>query len=156
MMGAADGRGALAAVTALMLCAVSSGDARAEVARYTIAGDAIPDPLGGSQGDAGRGRHIVLDRTTGNCLICHVVPEPAERFMGNLGPDLGGIGSRLSKGQLRYRLVDASRLNPQTVMPPYHRTDGLTRVAAQWRGLPVLSAQQIEDVVAYLASLKAD
>lgn len=122
---------------------------------YRIVGDAIPEPLaGGPAGDPGRGRAIVLDRNTGNCLICHHVPEPSERFMGTLAPDLAGVGTRLSTGQLRLRLVDQSIVNPLTIMPPYHRVEGLTRVPARFQGVPLLSAAQIEDVVAYLASLK--
>ena len=100
-----------------------------------------------------RGRRIVLDRETGNCLICHKVPEPAEPFQGDLGPDLSGVGTRLTAGQIRLRLVDESRLNPQTLMPPYYRVEGLSRVSARYRGKPVLTAQEIEDVVAYLGTL---
>jgi sulfur-oxidizing protein SoxX len=81
------------------------------------------------------------------------VPEPNEPFQGDLGPDLGGIRTRLTAGQIRLRLVDESRLNPQTLMPPYYRVDGLNRVAARYRGKPVLTAQEIEDVVAYLGTL---
>lgn len=102
-----------------------------------------------------RGRHIVLDRSVGNCLICHAVPEPAERFMGDIGPSLAGVGNRLDRGQLRLRVIDASLVNPQTVMPPYYRVDGLVRVGEPWRGKPVLTSQQVEDVVSYLASLTA-
>jgi L-cysteine S-thiosulfotransferase len=125
-----------------------------EVARFTVVGDAIPEPLSGKPGDPARGRRIVLDRELGNCLICHQVPEAGEPFQGDLGPDLAGVGRRLSPGQIRLRLVDQSRLNPATVMPPYHRVDGLNRVAARYKGRPVLSAEEIEDVVAYLATLK--
>lgn len=121
---------------------------------YRIVGDAIPEAIGGLKGDAARGRKLVLDRTVGNCLICHRVPEPSERFMGELGPDLTTVGDRLSEGQIRLRLVDQSRLNPKTLMPPYYRIDGLARVAERYRGKPVLEAQQVEDVVAYLTSLK--
>lgn len=95
----------------------------------------------------------MLDRETGNCLICHRVPEPGEAFQGEIGPDLRGVGSRLDAGQIRLRVIDMSRLNPSTVMPPYYRTEGLTRVMAKYRGKPVLDAQEVEDVVAYLASL---
>jgi sulfur-oxidizing protein SoxX len=86
--------------------------------------------------------------------LCHAGPFPEERFQGDLGPDLAGAGSRWSEGQLRLRLIDASRLNPETIMPPYYRVDGLTRVGAPWRGKPVLSAEQIEDVVAFLMTLR--
>jgi sulfur-oxidizing protein SoxX len=124
------------------------------VARFTVVGDAIPEPLSGAQGDPARGRQIVLDRELGNCLICHQVAEAGEPFQGDLGPNLTGVGRRLSRGQIRLRLVDQSRLNPATVMPPYHRIDRLNRVAAPYRGRPVLSAKEVEDVVAYLATLK--
>ncbi|MBN9446615.1 MAG: sulfur oxidation c-type cytochrome SoxX [Bosea sp.] len=121
---------------------------------YTIAGDAIPAPLGGEIGDAPRGRALVLDRTRGNCLICHRVPVPDEPFQGTIGPPLAGVGARLTAGQLRLRLVDTSLRNPETVMPPYFRAEGLRDVAPQFRGLPALNAQEIEDVVAYLVSLR--
>jgi L-cysteine S-thiosulfotransferase len=122
---------------------------------YRVAGDAIPEPLGGLQGDAVRGRAVVVDRSVGNCLICHHAPEPAERFMGEIGPDLAGIGSRLTAAQIRLRVVDQSLLNAKTVMPPYYRIDNLARVAERYRGKPVLDAQQVEDVVAYLMSLRS-
>jgi L-cysteine S-thiosulfotransferase len=121
---------------------------------FKVVGDSISEPLGGLAGDAARGRTILLDRAVGNCLICHRAPEPAERFMGEIGPDLKGVGTRLTPAQIRLRLVDESVINPKTVMPPYYRINGLTRVAAQYRGKPVLTAQQVEDVVAYLTSLK--
>lgn len=119
-----------------------------------FAGDTIPEPLTETLGDPERGRQVVLDREAGNCLICHRVPEPAERFMGELGPDLAGVGRRLTAAQLRLRIVDQSRLNPRTLMPPYFRVDRLTLVAEQYRGRPVLTAQQVEDVVAYLERLR--
>ena len=118
------------------------------------AADAIDQPLEGLAGDSERGRAIVLNRATGNCLICHKVPIPSELFQGELGPDLAGVAARLSASQLRLRMVDQTRLNPRTLMPPYYRTEGLTRVAEQFRGKPVLTAQEIEDVVAWLAALK--
>lgn len=124
------------------------------IAAYRIESGAIPEPLAGATGDAVRGRRIVLDRATGNCLICHKVPVPNEPFQGELGPDLAGVGGRLDAGELRLRLVDQSWLNPVTVMPPYYRVDNMRRVAPQYQGKPVLGAQEIEDVVAYLGSLK--
>ena len=124
---------------------------------YVVAGDAIPDPLtgqpGGQPGDPGRGRAIVADRQVGLCLLCHAGPFPEER-QGNLAPDLAGAGSRWSAGQLRLRLVDGRRLNPDTIMPSYYRTEGLARVAPAWAGKPVLTAGQIEDVVAFLGTLR--
>ena len=121
---------------------------------YTVVGDAIPRPLGGLAGNAMRGQALVRDRERGNCLICHQGADPAEPFQGTIGPPLAGVGARLDAGQIRLRLVDASVLNPQTVMPPYFRTENLHDVAPPYRGKPALSAEEIEDVVSYLASLK--
>ena len=95
----------------------------------------------------------MLERTS-TCILCHSGPFPEEKFQGDLAPNLAGSGSRWSMGQLRLRLVDASRLNPTTIMPSYYRVDGLTRVAPAWRGKPILTAEQIEDIVAYLATLR--
>ena len=121
---------------------------------YQIIGDAIPASLTGMAGDLVRGRAIVLDRRLGACLLCHSGPFPEEKFQGNLAPDLSGVGSRWSPGQMRLRLVDASRLSPDTIMPPYYRVEGLTSVGAAWRGKPILTAGQIEDVVAFLMTLR--
>jgi sulfur-oxidizing protein SoxX len=120
---------------------------------YRIEGDAIPAPLGSASGDPLRGREVIAGRDA-NCLLCHAVAETGVRFMGNIAPPLSGVGARLSEGQLRLRVVDQSRLNPDTVMPSYYRIDGLVRVAPAFRGKPVLTAQQIEDVIAYLKTLK--
>ena len=119
-----------------------------------LADDAIDAPLGGAKGDAARGRAIVANRQVGLCLLCHNGPFPEERFQGNLGPELNGIGGRLSAGQIRLRIVDPGRLNAQTIMPAYFRTDGLARVASGFQGRTLLSAQQIEDVVVFLATLR--
>jgi len=128
--------------------------AEAETLRpYTVVRDAIPAALTETSGDPARGRAIVLDRRRGACLLCHTGPFPEEPFQGTLAPDLSGAGSRWSEGELRLRLVDATRLNPETIMPPYYRVDQLTRVGAAWRGKPILTAQEIEDVVAFLATL---
>jgi len=96
----------------------------------------------------------VENRETANCLICHSIPDARERFMGDIGPALAGVGARLTPGRLRLRLVDPTRLNAHAIMPAYHRTEGLRHVDARHLGRPVLSAVEIEDVVAYLAGLK--
>jgi sulfur-oxidizing protein SoxX len=114
----------------------------------------IEKSLTGTKGDAARGRAIVADRHVGLCLLCHSAPIPEERFQGELAPDLKGVGARLSEGQLRLRIVDSSRVNPATIMPSYYRTEGFARVAPAFRGKTVLSEQQIEDVVAYLMTLR--
>jgi len=134
--------------------AAPRADAQGAVARFVVAGDAIEAPLDGRLGDAPRGEAVVRDRETGNCLICHSIPVAQERFQGEIGPPLAGVGARLSPAQLRLRVVDPTRLNPRAIMPAYHRVDGLVRVDPRWAGRPVLDAQAVEDVVAYLATLK--
>jgi L-cysteine S-thiosulfotransferase len=118
----------------------------------------LPDqalaPLTSEPGNIDRGREVVLKQEKGNCVLCHAVPEPSVRFSGDLGPPLHGVGTRLSVAQLRFRVIDSSRLNPDTVMPAYHRSENLKRVVPQFQGLPILNAQEIEDLVAYLSSLK--
>jgi sulfur-oxidizing protein SoxX len=138
---------------ALTVLASASG-VRAELRSYAVVGDAIPDSLTGTKGDAARGRAIVGNRQVGLCLLCHTGPFPEERFQGTLAPDLQGAGTRWSEGQLRLRIVDASRVNPDTIMPPYYRIENLARVAPAFTGKPILNAEQIEDVVAYLATLR--
>ena len=150
---------ALAAVTAGIACCAHAQERPPEqnqgaLRPYAVAGDAIPDSLTGTPGDAERGRTIVVNRQVGLCLLCHTGPYPEERFQGTLAPDLKGTGSRWSQGQLRLRIVDASRLNPDTIMPPYYRLEGLARVAPAFQGKPLLTAEQIEDVVAHLATLR--
>jgi len=120
---------------------------------YTVDNYAIPTPLTTEPGDVERGRALATQLEVANCLACHAIPVEAE-FPGTTGPDLAGVGDRLSPAQLRLRLVDPKQLNPMTMMPAYYRTQGLHRVAAEFIDQPILSAQQIEDLVAFLASLK--
>jgi sulfur-oxidizing protein SoxX len=142
---------ALAAALCFVGMPAAGGD---ELRPYVVVGDTIPASLTGAPGDPERGRAIVANRQVGLCLLCHTGPFPDEHFQGNLAPDLTGAGARSSAGQLRLRIVDASRLNPNTIMPPYYRVDGLERVATTFRGKPILSAEQIEDVIAFLVTLK--
>jgi sulfur-oxidizing protein SoxX len=146
--------GAVAVVLAVAVLGGAASRAEEALRSYTIVGDAIPASLTGAAGDPARGKAIVLNRQVGLCLLCHSGPFPEERFQGNMAPDLKGTGSRWSQGELRLRLVDARKLNPDTIMPPYYVVDGMTRVARNFRGKPILSAEQIEDVVAFLATLK--
>jgi L-cysteine S-thiosulfotransferase len=139
----------LVAATFALPCAASAQGLRT----YVVVGDAIPESLTGMPGDAAQGRALVVDRTS-TCILCHSGPFPEQKFQGDLAPSLAGAGSRWSEGQLRLRLVDASSLNPATIMPSYYRVEGLVRVGQAWRGKPILSAEQIEDIVAYLASLR--
>jgi sulfur-oxidizing protein SoxX len=124
-----------------------------ELRSYAIVGDAIPEPLTNARGEVERGRALVVERST-TCILCHSGPFPEQKFQGDLAPDLAGTGRRWSEGQIRLRLVDASRLNAATIMPSYYRVEGLQRVGTPWRGKPVLSAEQIEDIVAYLVTLR--
>jgi L-cysteine S-thiosulfotransferase len=121
---------------------------------YTIVGDAIPQSLTGAKGDPTRGRAIVASRQTGLCLLCHAAPIAEVKLQGNIGPDLEGVGARLSDGQLRLRIVDSRKVDPNSIMPSYYRFDDLTRVASNFRDKPVLTPEQIEDVVAYLVTLR--
>ncbi|MGJ4910816.1 sulfur oxidation c-type cytochrome SoxX [Bradyrhizobium sp. SZCCHNS3002] len=138
---------------AILIIALPATAAAQQLAPYTISGDGIAQSLTGQPGDAARGRALVLARSS-TCILCHSGPFPEARFQGDLAPSLAGAGSRSTMPQLRLRLVDASRLNPATIMPSYYRIDGLTRVGSAWRDKPILSAEQIEDIVAYLATLR--
>jgi sulfur-oxidizing protein SoxX len=142
-------------VSVVLALAASIGAAAAQgsLLPYKVVGEAIPDSLTGAPGDPTRGRAIVVKREN-TCLLCHSGPFPDERFQGDLSPNLKGTGSRWNEGELRLRMVDASRLNPATIMPSFYKVDGLNRVATAWRGKPILTAEQIEDVVAYLKTLK--
>jgi sulfur-oxidizing protein SoxX len=140
---------AACATALLAACTALAQDLRT----YAIVGDAIPEPLTPSRGDAARGRTLVVERSS-TCILCHSGPFPEQKFQGDLAPNLSGSGARSSEGQLRLRLVDASRLNAATIMPSYYRVDGLDRVGTPWRGKPILSAEQIEDIVAYLVTLR--
>ena len=133
--------------------AIPSG-ATAQSPSRVVVQDGIPQPLTSTRGDAARGRAIVANRSVGLCLLCHSGPFPEERFQGNLAPSLAEAGARWNEGELRLRIVDAARANPDSIMPPYFRTDGLRNVAKPFVGKTILSAQQVEDVVAYLATLK--
>ena len=124
------------------------------VAGNAFASDSIPASLTGAKGDPARGRAIVANRQVGLCLLCHSGPFPEERFQGNLAPDLTAVGARLSEGQIRQRIVDPTKVNPQSIMPAYYKSEGLVRVAPAYRGKTVLTAEQIEDIVAYLSTLK--
>ncbi|HBI82482.1 MAG TPA: sulfur oxidation c-type cytochrome SoxX [Alcaligenaceae bacterium] len=138
-------------VCILLNFGVGSGSA---CAQPVFNNDSIDAPLNDLSGDAARGRKIVLSRQAGLCILCHSGPFPEERFQGNLAPDLALSASKLSSGQIRARIVDARRFNPDSIMPSYFSTEHLARVAPQYEGKTILNAQEIEDVVAFLVSLK--
>ena len=138
-----------------LFCAVCSGaPAGAAAQQVVFEGDAVPVPLTASPADAMRGKAAFVQREKGHCILCHVLPDPEVRFAGNVGPPMAGIGVRLSVAQLRGRIVDPTRHDPDTVMPAYYRTENLRRVAPAYAGRTVLTAQDIEDVIAYLLTLR--
>jgi sulfur-oxidizing protein SoxX len=140
-----------------LIAATPQRDTRAQGAwvAHRIVNGGIPEALTDQPGDAARGRRIVQDREGGDCTICHAMPLPQRQFHGSIGPPLDGVGNRYSAGELRLRLVDPKRLNPDTIMPAYHSVAASHRVDARYRGKPILTAQQIEDVVAYLLTLRS-
>jgi sulfur-oxidizing protein SoxX len=138
----------------LVLLALAAVPAHAQVASYRVENGAIAAPLDGLTGDPVRGRAIVANRQKGLCLLCHTGPFPEERFQGDLAPSLAGAGSRSTEGELRLRMVDSRSVNPASLMPSYHVAEGLARVAPAVAGKPILTAQEIEDVVAFLKELK--
>jgi L-cysteine S-thiosulfotransferase len=128
--------------------------ARGSLAGFKVVGDGIPEAIGGATGDANRGRSLMLLRDPANCIVCHALPGPGLRFAGNLGPPLDGVARDLTIAQLRLRVVDSMLVRPATIMPSYYRIDGFDRVAGAYQGQPILDATQVEDIVAYLATLK--
>ena len=133
-------------------CGLTGCESMPEALPYVVRNDAIPEPLTQLPGDASRGRETVMGRD-GNCLLCHAIPETGQRFMSNVAPPLSQVATRLSPGELRLRIVDPTRVNRDAAMPAYYRIEGLDRVARPFQGRPILSAQQVEDVVAYLSTL---
>lgn len=137
----------------VLLLALTGCANKASLPAYSMDSGEIRTPLTAAAPDAERGRKILISRDS-NCTLCHAVPETGERFFGNVAPALSGIGSRLNAAQLRARIVDPQFFNRESIMPAYFRVEGLIRVAEPYRGKPVLSAGQIEDVIAYLLTLK--
>jgi sulfur-oxidizing protein SoxX len=137
-----------------LLALAAAAAAAQEIVPYAVVGDAIPQPLAGLSGDPTRGRAIVASRQQGLCLLCHSAPIPEERFQGDLAPNLAGAGARYTPAQLRLRVVDPRRVNPASFMPAFHSAGNASRVGAAWAGKPILAAQQVEDVVAWLATLR--
>jgi len=143
------------ALGALVGLALSSTASAAEMAKYEIVDDtSIPKSLTGKPGDPANGRKLAINRKKGNCLACHVMPIPEQQFHGNLGPSLVGVAERYDEGELRLRVVDAKVVNPDTTMPAFYRSSGLHRVLKKFQGKTILAAQDVEDIVAYLKTLK--
>ena len=143
-------------VQAITIIGIFSAPLAAEPLEYTIVNSEIPNSLTGSIGDPVRGALIVRDADNATCLICHSIPIEGEPDPGDIGPPLDGVGSRMTAGTLRLRLVEPQHFNPDTIMPSYYRKDGLYRVATEYRGLALYDAADIEDVIAYLLTLVED
>ncbi len=126
------------------------------VAYEVVDGAAIPQALTDQAGDPAKGREVAINRKKGNCLACHIMPIPEQSFHGEIGPDLNGIAGRYNEGELRLRVVDSKVLNPDTIMPAYYRSDGFHRVLKDFQGKTLLSAQEVEDIIAYLQTLKEE
>ncbi|MEE8351470.1 MAG: sulfur oxidation c-type cytochrome SoxX [Rhodospirillales bacterium] len=135
--------------------AVATNAVAAEKAMYTVMnGESIPKSLTGKAGDAKNGRKLAIHRKKGNCLACHEMPIPEQAFHGKVGPSLKGIASRMSEGEMRLRIVNPKVANEDTIMPAFYKKDGFTRVLKKFKGKTMLSAAQIEDIIAYLNTLK--
>lgn len=142
---------------ALLLCAGQQTGSAADMAKlvaYKVVDHGIPKSLTGKAGDAATGRKVAIDRKKGNCLACHKMPIPEQQFHGEIGPDLAGVGSRYKEAEMRLRIVNPKALNEDTIMPAFYRLDGLHEVHKNFKGKTVLAAQEVEDVVAYLMTLK--
>ena len=143
------------AVLALGVLSVAPAVVAEEIVAYEVVDEfSIPKALTDAAGDPDRGRKIAINRKQGNCLACHILPIPEESFHGETGPDLHGVASRYTAGELRLRIVDPKTVNPATLMPAFYRHNGLHRVAKKFQGKTILEAQQVEDLVAYLMTLK--
>jgi sulfur-oxidizing protein SoxX len=121
---------------------------------YTVVDDTIPVSLTGVAGDPAKGKKLAVNRKKGNCLACHAMPIPEQQFHGEVGPDLSGVGNRMTKAELRLRLVNSKALNPDTIMPAFHKV-ALNRVLKKFKGKTILGAQEIEDIIAYISTLKS-
>jgi L-cysteine S-thiosulfotransferase len=160
------------AICALMLDALSGG-LRAQQCRPKTTGyfqqmtsfaQRAPSPselvgivnsLTGAIGDPARGRSSVMEESKGNCLACHRVPVLSEApSHGDLGPNLSGVGGRYTESQLRQIIVDPKVLFPNTLMPAFHIQPDFQRVPQSFAGQTVLSASEVEDVVAFLKTLR--
>lgn len=148
-----------AAWLAVFACASAiAADPKASAPRsYVVEGDGIAASLTGRAGDASRGAQLIQQRQKSLCVLCHGGPFPDPHLQGTIAPELTGVGARLSAAQLRLRIVDMKRLNPQSIMPTYYAPvadSAEVRVGAQWRGKSILDAAEIEDLVAYLQTLR--
>ena len=142
------------AILLATFAAISMGARADALVEYRITDGQIAEPLTKEPGNPARGKNAALSREGGNCFLCHAFPDAGDAQLGNLGPPLAGVGTRMSAGQMRLRLVDSTRINRASIMPAYYRVDGFSHVASNYAGKPLLSAQQVEDMIAYLLTLR--
>ncbi len=128
--------------------------ASAGIMKYDVSNGGISKSLTGKAGDAKNGRDLAINRKKGNCLACHVMPIPEQQFHGEVGPDLKGVAGRYSVAEMRLRVVDPKVLNGDTIMPAFYKDSGFHRVLKKFKGKSILSGQEVEDILAYLATLK--
>jgi sulfur-oxidizing protein SoxX len=121
---------------------------------YTVVDETIPVSLTGVPGDPVKGRKLAINRKKGNCLACHQMPIPEQQFHGEVGPDLSDVGNRLTEAELRLRMVNSKAINADTLMPAFHKV-ALNRVLKKFKGKTILGAQEIEDIIAYLVTIKS-
>jgi len=146
---------ATVAMGAVLSLSLMDSPAAADLMKYKVTnGESIPKSLTGKPGDPKKGRALAINRKKGNCLACHAMPIPEQPFHGNIGTDLNGVGARMSEGAMRLRIVDPKIVNPDTIMPSFYKTAGLHRVMKKWKGKTVIGAQDVEDIIAYLKTLK--
>ena len=145
---------AVVAIGGSLALLLSSPASAADLIKYQINNDAIATSLTGKAGDPVNGKKLATNRKKGNCLACHSMPIPEQAFHGNIGPNLKGISSRYSEGELRLRIVNPKVLNSETIMPAFYKADGFNRVMKKFVGKTIITAQEVEDIVAYLMTLK--
>ena len=143
----------MTAVIGLAVAGTIATGAQTAHSEITIVDESIPQSLTGKPGNAENGKKVIINRKKGNCLACHVMPIPDQQFHGLTGTDLHGVASRMEVAELRMRIVDPKVVNPDTMMPSFHKT-GQHRVLKKFQGKTILSAQEVEDVIAYLMLLK--
>ncbi len=141
-----------AAVGLAFFGAMSSG---AEAGKDKKIPTSISKSFTGKPGNAANGKKVIINRKKGNCLACHVITNMKKQAdQGNVGPPLDDEGSRLSLAQLRAQVANPKGSNPDSIMPAFLKKDGLTRVKKKFKGKTILTTQEVEDVIAYLMTLK--
>ena len=148
----------------ILLTAVAAASLYAPAFAGTVApGDvayedgAVEASLTGVAGDPAKGRDVFAGRKLGNCLACHVNSDREdESFHGEVGPQLDGVGDRWSEAELRGIVANSKMMFEDTIMPAFYRDSGYNRLLGAFEGKTILTAQQVEDVVAYLMTLKEE